>query len=221
MAADESKTLCQRLQEAVVSGNEEEAALVAKSFITKGYDPLQGLHQGLIRGMDQVTDRWVNGDYFLPDVIMSANAMQAGSEILHAEMIRTSTKTQHQATVVLGTILGDIHNIGKNLIRAILTAAQYRIVDIGENQPPQQFINTAKAENAEIIAVSCILTTSLPYVEEVIQLLEKENLRPQIKIIVGGVAITPQFVEKINADGYRAFGVEVPALVDELLGFKR
>jgi trimethylamine corrinoid protein len=171
--------------------------------------------------MDQVTDRWVKGDYFLPDVIMSANAMQAGSEIFHAEMVKTSTKTQQRATIILGTILGDIHNIGKNLIRAILTAAQYRIIDIGEDQQPQHFIDMAKSEKANVIAVSCILTTSLPYVEEVVKLLEREKLRSQIKIIVGGVAISQQFADKIKADGYSAFGVEVPALVDKLLGFER
>ncbi len=217
MSSQEREQLCQQLSDAVLYGVEQKAVEAAKAFLAHGFDAMVGLHQGLIHGMDRVTERWVNGDYFLPDVVMAANAMQAGSEILHAAMVNSVATKQHKATVVLGTIEGDIHNIGKNLVRAILTAAHYRVIDIGEDQPPQQFIEAAITNNAEIVGISCILTTSLPYVEEAIRLAEKHKLRPRVKIIVGGVAVTQAFADSINADGYCAFGVDASKLLDRLL----
>ena len=212
----DDQELCTKLSQAVVDGDTELAGSMAQLVIDSGKPPMKFLKEGLISGMAQVTELWKEGEYFLPDVIMSANAMKAGTAILEAELVGDSAKGS-KGTIIIGTIKGDIHDIGKNLVNAMLKGGEYNTIDLGVDQTPENFIAAAEEHHADAIAVSCILTTSIKFIQNLITTLKEKSLRSKYKIVVGGAALSKELAKEIGADAYASSGDEVVQTLNNVL----
>ena len=200
--------ICEKLAEAVIEGDKDTAKDWAQQVADSGKPVLKFLKEGLIKGMGTVTELWKDGEYFLPDVVMSANAMKAGTAILEAKLVGAD-RTDMKGTIVIGTVKGDIHDIGKNLVSAMLKGGEFNVIDLGVDQSPEAFIAKAEEHNANIIAVSCILTTSIKHIEALISDLTAKGLRTKYKVMIGGAAISEDLVQEIGADAYAPTGDEV------------
>ena len=213
----DGQELCTKLTQAVVDGDTELAKSMAQLAIDSGNPLMKFLKEGLIKGMAQVTELWKSGEYFLPDVIMSANAMKAGTALLEAELVG-DMQIDNNGTIIIGTVKGDIHDIGKNLVNAMLKGGDYNAIDLGVDQSPEAFIVAAEKQNADVIAVSCILTTSIKYIQTLIETLSERGLRSKYKVIVGGAALSKELAGEIGADDYAPSGDEVVQTINGLLG---
>ena len=186
------------------------AGAAAQSIVDDGLDPIMGL-DAISGAMQIVGDGYSCGDLWLPDLVAAADASQAAMPILEAEIKRRGQESKSLGTVVLGTVKGDIHTIGKSMVGVLLIAAGFRVVDIGADVPVGKFIEAVDENNADILALSALLTTTAPQQGKVIEALKEAGLRDGVKIMVGGGAITPEFSDLIGADGY---GGTAPGAVD-------
>lgn len=198
------------LAESVVSYNPTGAGEAAQIIVDEGLDPVMGL-DAISGAMQIVGDGYSSGELWLPDLVAAADASQAAMPILEAEIKRRGEESKSLGTVVLGTVKGDIHTIGKSMVGVLLIAAGFRVVDIGADVPVEKFIEAVDENNADILALSALLTTTAPQQGKVIEALKEAGLRDGVKIMVGGGAITPEFSELIGADGY---GGTAPGAVD-------
>ncbi|MHA1712818.1 MAG: cobalamin B12-binding domain-containing protein [Candidatus Ranarchaeia archaeon] len=212
----EDNQICDKLAQAVIEGDKETARKYSQLIINQGKPVMRFLKEGLIKGMSTVTDLWREGEYFLPDVVMSANAMKAGTAILEQQLVGAA-RSDVKGTIVIGTIKGDIHDIGKNLVSAMLKGGEFNVIDLGVDQEPENFVAKAEENNADIIAVSCILTTSVKHIESLLQILNERGLRSKYKVIVGGAALSDELARQIGADGYASTGDEVVQIAATLL----
>jgi len=158
------------------------------------------LNKGLVSGMNVVGEKFKNMEVFIPEVLVSARAMSGGMEVLKPHLIKA--KVKFKGKVVIGTVKGDLHDIGKNIVTMMLKGAGYEVFDLGADVPKERFLDSVKKENAELLGMSALLTTTMTYMKEVIDELGKENLRAKVKVIVGGAPLTQAYAEKIGADGY-------------------
>jgi methylmalonyl-CoA mutase cobalamin-binding domain/chain len=168
--------------------------------------------------MKDIGDRFEAEELWLPDLIGAADAAQAALAVIEIKIVESGQEPERLGIVVLGTVFGDIHNIGKTMVGALLTAHGFKVVDIGTNVTSTQFIQAVKDNDADILALSALLTTTAVEQAKVIESLKEEGLRDQVKVMVGGGAITPEFAEEIGADGYRATAPEAVGLAAELAG---
>ena len=157
------------------------------------------LNEGMIAGMNVVGERFKNGEFYLPEVLVAVRAMQAGMNILKPLLTKTGVKPI--ATVVIGTVMGDIHDLGKSLVRMMLEGAGFRVVDLGSDVEPEKFVNASKTKSAQIIGMSALLTTTMVGMKETIDALHKTG-PAEIKVMVGGAPITQSYADEIGADGY-------------------
>lgn len=160
------------------------------------------LEQGLMAGMSVVGERFKKNEIFVPEVLIAARAMKAGVKILRPLLVTAGV--QSRGTVVIGTVKGDLHDIGKNLVAMMMEGAGLRIVDLGTDVSPERFVESAKAENANIIACSALLTTTMTQMKNVVQAAESAGIRDHVKIMVGGAPVTESFCKSIGADRYAA-----------------
>ena len=158
------------------------------------------LNRGLVSGMNVIGEKFKNMEVFIPEVLVSARAMSAGMEILKPRLVEA--KVKFKGRVVIGTVRGDLHDIGKNIVAMMLKGAGYDVFDLGADVSKEKFLDSIKKENADILGMSALLTTTMTYMKEVIDELGRENLRKKVKIIVGGAPLTQAYAEKIGADGY-------------------
>lgn len=165
--------------------------------------------------MQRAADLYEREEYFIPELLLCSDAMYNGLDILRPHLEKSETQ-KHK--IVIGVIEGDTHDIGKNLVRIMLEAAGYEMHDLGRDVALQKFVDKAKEINADVIAISTLMTTTMPGMGRVIEMLETEGLRDRIKVIVGGAPISPAFARKIGADGYAANAVDAVKLVDRLMG---
>ena len=185
MSAVRSKEeLLTAMADAVREMEEEDAAEVSKEYIEAGYDAYDGIECGLAEGMGQTGDLFEEEEYFIPELLMCAEAMNAGINVLSPHL--KSTEAGNEKTIVIGVVEGDTHDIGKNLVALLCKSAGFHVVDIGRDVPPEKFVDTAIAEKASIIAVSTLMTTTMPKVAAVVEELKKRNVREQFKVMVGG-----------------------------------
>lgn len=189
-----------KLAQAVIDGEPEDAVALAKEALEKGADPLECITQGLTKGIQKVGELFASGDYFLPELIIGADAMKEALEILEPALM-SGQKREVVASVVLGTVEGDLHEIGKTLVGTMLTANGFQVKDIGVDQPASAFIDAIKEVDATIIGASALLTTTMLQQEKLIQSLEEAGL-DKVKVMVGGAPVTEDFANKIGADGY-------------------
>ena len=191
----------EKLAQAIIDGETEDAVALAKDALAKGLDPLECITNGLTKGIQKVGELFANGDYFLPELIIGADAMKEALEVLEPALVGDQ-KREVVAQVVLGTVEGDLHEIGKTLVATMLTANGFQVKDIGVDQPASAFVEAAKEVNATIIGASALLTTTMLQQEKLIQALEEAGLRDKVKVMVGGAPVTDAFAKKIGADGY-------------------
>ena len=190
----------EQIQEAVLGGDVGKIGGLAEALVAAGEDPLSIIDDGLIAGMNIVGRKFKEGDMFVPEVMMSANAMNAGVDILRPLVKGGVIKSA--GVIVIGTVQGDLHDIGKNLLSMILRSAGFEVVDLGVDIAPDKFIEAINQHNPNIVGMSALLTTTMPAMKETIDAIADNGLRDKVKIIIGGAPVTAEFAKQIGADGY-------------------
>jgi len=188
------------LAQNVIEGAEIQVREQVKALLTQGENPIEIINLGLIAGMDVVGTRFKAGDMYVPEVLMSARAMSAGVEIVRPLIAETDMPSFGK--VVLGTVKGDLHDIGKNLVGMLLESSGFTVINLGVDISPEQFVQAVKDHKPDIVALSALLTTTMTAMKETIEFLEEEGLRSKLKIIIGGAPVSQEFADEIGADGY-------------------
>ena len=191
----------QALSQAVIEGNLEAAKKLTNEAIAAGTDPLVIFRQALVPGMDVVGKKMKAQEYYIPEVLLSARAMKGAAEILRP-LIAQNPDAQPTGRVIIGTVSGDLHDIGKNLVAMMLEGAGFEVTDLGTNVSPEKFAATAKEKKADMIALSALLTTTMVRMSDVVKALEAQGIRKDVKVMVGGAPVTQRFADEIGADGY-------------------
>lgn len=188
------------IQQAVLEGNVEKVKSLAMSLVANGEDPMGIIDDGLIAGMDIVGIKFKEEDMFVPEVMMSASAMNAGVDVVKPALKGKSIKSA--GVIIIGTVQGDLHDIGKNLVCMILRSAGFEVIDLGVDISPDKFIDAINKHNPTIVGMSALLTTTMPEMKNTIDAIAEANLRGKVKIVVGGAPVSREFAEQIGADGY-------------------
>ncbi len=209
--------LFKKLSDAVVNMEEEETVILAKKAVREKYDAYEAIDKGLADGMDRAGKFFEEEEYFIPELLMCSDAMYAGINVLKPHIIKADEQGEKHR-IVIGVVEGDTHDIGKNLVKIMLEAAGFEVIDLGRDIPPKDFVAKAKETEAKIIALSTLMTTTMDGMSEVINILKNENIRQRFKVIVGGGPISQSFADKIGADGYSVNASEAVKLVKKLVG---
>lgn len=212
-----SEELFQAMRQAIIDGAPETARSLAETGIQTGVAPLAAIQEGYVPGMSYVGEEFGQRRMFLPDMVASAEAMKAAMDVLEPELKRLGTARPSAGTVVLGTAKGDIHEIGKTLVGTLLGANGFRVHDLGVDVPPEKFATAAHELRADVVGVSALLTTTMKGQRSLIELFDREGLRPQTKVIIGGAPVTRQWAEEIRADGFAKDAIRAVVLVQRLV----
>ncbi len=205
------------MAQSVIDGEADEAERLALEAIELGIDPLDAINKGFVVGVDDVGNRFSRGDAFLPELVMAGEAMKTAVSVLEPEMAKQGSERKMLGTIVLGTIEGDIHDIGKTLVGTMLSASGFKVFDLGVDVPVMTLVEKARLENADIIGVSALLTTTMVKQRDVIEALDDMGLRPKVKVMVGGAPVTRDWTEEIGADGFSEDSIGAVAVAKELL----
>jgi corrinoid protein of di/trimethylamine methyltransferase len=211
-----SEEMHQKLAQAVIDGEPEDAEALAKEALEQGLDPLACITNGLTQGIQEVGKLFASGEYFLPELIIGADAMKMALDILEPRL-RGDQKREVVGRVVLGTVEGDLHEIGKTLVGTMLTANGFQVYDIGVDKKPDDFITAVKENDADIIGASALLTTTMLQQKKLIKALEEAGLRNQVKVMIGGAPVTDNFAKEIGADGYAEDAISAVDLAFRLI----
>jgi len=209
--------LIKAMRRTIIDGAPNAAASLARQALADGLDPLDIINQGYAESMTFVGERYSCRQMFLPDLLASAEAMKAAIAVLEPEIKRRGSQRATLGRVVLGTAKGDIHDIGKNLVVTLLSSSGFEVLDLGTNTAPDDFVSKAADFNADIIGVSALLTTTMVGQRNVIEALDRQGLRPGIKAIIGGAAVTAKWATEIGADGFARNAIDALTLVKSLL----
>jgi len=204
-----------QIAESLIQGKGPKVKELAQKAVDGGEDVQKILNEGLLAGMSVVGDKFKKNEFYVPEVLIAARAMRAGMEVLRPLLAEKNIKGQ--GTVVLGTVKGDLHDIGKNLVGMMLEGVGFEIVDLGIDIAPEKFIQVAKEKNAAIIGLSALLTTTMLAMKDVIEALTSQGLRKKIKIIIGGAPVTQEYGDEIGADGYAPDAASAVDKTKELL----
>jgi 5-methyltetrahydrofolate--homocysteine methyltransferase len=196
------------LYDAIVQGDWTGARKIAEQAVSDGADPWKLVTDFMTPAMDEVGRRFEGEEFFIPELLLAARAMKAALEVLRPRLAGTGARPA--ARVVIGTVQGDLHDIGKNLVAAMLEGAGFDVIDLGVNVPPAKFVQTVREREATIVALSALLTTTMPSMRTTIQGLKEAGLRDRVKVLVGGAPVTQRYADEIGADGY---GGTAPAAV--------
>lgn len=188
------------LRDAVHFFDDEQVRILAKKAIEMEIDPVEALEKGLAQALREVGDRFGRGEAFITELIAAAQTMEAGAEVLNKEIAKRGTKRKALGRVLIGTVEGDIHSIGKNIVATMLTAAGFEVIDLGTDTPTQTFVDEVKEIEPDVLGLSALMTTTMIKQKEIIDSLKKADLRKNVKIIVGGAPVTDDWVKEIGAD---------------------
>jgi len=213
----EDKAVFTQMKQSIISGDKEVAEKLARDAISRSMDLNAVIEQGFIPGIQKVGDLWEEGEYFLPELITSAECMQAAMAILQPELENSDIRRHSLGKVVIGTIEGDIHDIGKNLVASLLAANGFEIIDLGADVKLDRFIAAAQAENADAICVSALLTTTMLGQKTLIQKLRQQGLYEDFLVMVGGAPVNRQWAQDIGAHGYAANAMAAVEVIKQLL----
>jgi len=208
--------LFQKLSDAVLDMDEDIVAKTANQVVAENVDAYQAIDKGLANGMERAGKLFEEHEYFVPELVLCADAMYKGLDILTPHIKKTDDKKK--ATIVIGVIEGDTHDIGKNLVKVMQETGGFNVVDLGRDIPPDVFADEAVKNKADVIAISTLMTTTMDGMGEVIEILKRRGLREDFKVIVGGGPISQGFANKIGANGYASNAAESVRLVRKLLG---
>lgn len=190
------------LRGAVIEGNIDAAERLAKQVVAEGVDPLRAFDEGLRQGITEVGDGFASGEYFLPDLVLSAEAMKAASIVLEQEIARTGVVRERAGRVVLGTVEGDLHDIGKTIVGTLLAAHGFEVFDLGVNVSSKTFLAAVREHEPQILGMSSLLTITAKELKKVIDALQEAGIRDTVKVMIGGGAVTKEFADSIGADGF-------------------
>ena len=212
-----SEEIYGKLAQAVIDGEPEDAEEVAREALDQGLDALACINEGLSPGIDRVGELFATGEYFLPDLIMGGDAMKAALTILEPALA-TDQEREMLGRVVLGTVEGDLHEIGKTLVGTMLTANGFQVTDIGIDKPVAEFVAAVKEFRATLVGASALLTTTMLQQQKLIEGLEEAGLRDQVKVMIGGAPVTEIWAEQIGADGFAEDAISAVAEAKRLVG---
>lgn len=207
--------LYEKMAKELIVGNEAEVKKLTQEAIDGGATARDVLDNGLLAGMDVVGKRFKAGDMFIPEVLLCARTMHGAMDIL--KPLLSEADQAGSGKVVIGTVEGDLHDIGKNLVAMMLQGGGFKVIDLGTNIKPQDFVEAVKEHKPQIVGMSALLTTTMPKMEETIAALKEAGVRDQIKIMAGGAPVTQEFIEKIGADAYGANAAAASEKAKELL----
>jgi corrinoid protein of di/trimethylamine methyltransferase len=189
-----------KLREAILKGDAKAAVAVTREALAEHSDPVELVTQHMIPAMDEVGRRFECQEYFVPELLLSARAMKSALELIRPLLAEKGTAPVGR--VVIGTVKGDLHDIGKNLVSSMLEGAGFEVIDLGVDVSPQKFTSEAQARGANLVALSALLTTTMPNMKTTIEELKKAGVRDKVKVMIGGAPVTQQYAEQIGADGY-------------------
>jgi len=212
------KELFQKMAQSVLDGDSDTASALAKEAVDAGIDPLDAITKGFVTGVNKVGESFACGQAFLPELVMAGEAMKAAVAALEPEMQKRGVQPTMLGKVVLATVEGDIHEIGKSLVGTMLSASGFQVYDLGVDIPAARIIAKVKEVDADIVGLSALLTTTMVKQKEVIDELDKLGLRKKVKVMVGGAPVTRDWVQKIEADGYSEDAIGAVAVAKQILG---
>ena len=194
--------------ESIMQGNKEKAIELAKKSIELQYDPLKVIDEGFVRGVKKVGELWEEGTYFLPELVLGAEAMKSALSILQPVLFERNVQRKNSGKVIIGTVQGDIHDIGKTIVATMLQAHGFEVVDLGADVPNQVFVQKAKEQDFDFLCMSSLLTTTMQNQARVIEGLVKAKIRENLKVMVGGAPTSLKWAKQIGADLYAENAVE-------------
>jgi corrinoid protein of di/trimethylamine methyltransferase len=214
----QTEDLFKAMAQSITDGESEIAADLAKQSVEMGMDPLEAINKGFVAGVNYVGDQFSCGNMFLPELVMAGEAMKAAVAVLEPELARRGTERKMLGKVVLCTVEGDIHEIGKTLVGTMLSATGFQVFDMGVDVPVMKVVEKAREVGADIVAMSALLTTTMVHQKDVIEALEDMGMRSKVKVMVGGAPVTQEWVKQIGADGYSEDAIGAARIAKQLLG---
>jgi 5-methyltetrahydrofolate--homocysteine methyltransferase len=208
-------TAFDELADMIITGQHIAAAEWSQGAIDNGTPPEDIIDKGMIPGMDEIGRRWKDGEIHMPEVLIAARAMKACMAVVQPLLAASNVKPR--GTVVIGTVKGDLHDIGKNLVVMMLEGAGYRVHDLGNNVEPEAFVEAAEEHNADIVGMSALLTTTVPMMEATIKALEDAEIRGKVMVMIGGAPVSQELANNIGADGYAADGATAVDVMASLI----
>jgi corrinoid protein of di/trimethylamine methyltransferase len=213
-----TEELFNKMAQSVLDGDTDAAVALAQQAIATGIDPLEAITNGFVKGVNQVGENFACGQAFLPELVMAGEAMKAAVSTLEPEMKKRGLERKMLGKVVLATVEGDIHEIGKSLVGTMLSASGFQVFDLGVDVPAEKIIAKIQEVDADLVGLSALLTTTMVKQKEVIEELDKRGLRKKVKVMVGGAPVTRDWVQKIEADGYSEDAIGAVGLAKQLVG---
>jgi corrinoid protein of di/trimethylamine methyltransferase len=213
-----SNTLLAKITASLVEGEPDETVALTRQALEAQLEPLTIINDGLVPGMNIVGEKYQSGEYFLPHLIIAANGMQQAMALLDPELKARQQALERAGTMVIGSVAGDIHEIGKTLVGTMMSAAGFEVHDLGVDVPTETFVNKVNETGAKLLGLSALLTTTMAVQREVIEALEEAGIRDQVKVIVGGAPVSQEWADSIGADGYAEDAVGAIELARRLLG---
>ena len=213
-----SKDLFKQMAQSVIDGDDDEAASLAQQVLDEGANPLQAINNGFSAGMAVVGDLYSTGEYFLPDLILGGEAMKAALAVLEPALKASGQVRKVSGTVVLGTVKGDIHEIGKSLVGSMLSASGFKVHDLGVDIKASEFVAKTREFDADIVALSALLTTTMLRQQDVIEHLVDAGLRERVKVMVGGSPVTQGWADQIGADGFAENAANAVVVAKKMMG---
>jgi trimethylamine corrinoid protein len=207
-----------KLKQSIEELDEDLAREAANEALDAGIEPMVAIQQGLSQGMGTISDLFDEGELFVPQILLAADAFDAAVSILTSKISAENRDQSYLGKILIHTVQGDIHDIGKNIVKTMLSASGYQVFDLGRDVSVEEVVAKAQELHVDIIAGSALMTTTMPAMRDIIRLLEEEGIRQQFKCIFGGAPVSKQWADKIGADGYADNAAEAIAKVKELLG---
>ncbi len=212
-----SEELLNALRTAIIELDDQKSKDAARKGIEAGMDPLDLINEGIRFALDVLGERFSAGDLFLPELVLSARAADAAVEILEPELLKRGGVSDKLGKILIATVKGDIHDIGKNIVALLMKSAGFEVVDLGVDKTEEQILAAARENGVGVIGLSALLTTTMPRIQEFIEFLQESGLRDQYKVIIGGAPITQGFADEIGADGYGADATRAVEITKKLL----
>jgi corrinoid protein of di/trimethylamine methyltransferase len=213
-----TEQLFSAMRQSIIDGDAAAATATAEQALAAGVPPLDAIDKGFVPGLSHVGEQFGLGELFLPDMMLAARAMQKAVAVLEPEMQRQATVRRVLGRIVIGTVKGDIHEIGKNLVGMMLATSGFEVHDLGVDVAPERFVEAAREHDADVIGVSALLTTTMAGQRTVVEAVAAAGMRPKVKVIVGGAPASATWAAEIGADGYSEDAIGAVALVRRLLG---
>lgn len=205
------------LSDCVLNMRDDEVAAIAQDYIDDGFDAESAIFDGLVDGMNKAAQLYEEEEYFIPELLICSDAMYNGLDVLRPHLPKD--EANHKCKVAIGVVQGDTHDIGKNLVKIMLEASGYEMLDLGRDVPIEKYVEVVKTEGVKVIAMSTLMSTSMDNMRRVVEALADAGVRDQVKVIIGGGPVSQAYADKIGADGYSGTSVECVRMLDALMGY--